>query len=130
MRVHDAMSMLWPSKRNLHSYSNISTYIIEGKNELAEHGLQDKNPQLICFKEFSELSFNNKFDVLFAFSVLIHMKDEIVEKCIAFISSVIADSGAFYANVNIVSYSDNNWQGFPVVFRSMEFYENLAKKMA
>ncbi|MBG15470.1 MAG: hypothetical protein CL853_03860 [Crocinitomicaceae bacterium] len=100
----------------------------EGKNELAEHGLQDKNPQLICFKEFSELSFNNKFDVLFAFSVLIHMKDEIVEKCIAFISSVIADSGAFYANVNIVSYSDNNWQGFPVVFRSMEFYENLAKK--
>lgn len=100
----------------------------EGKKELSEHGLEHKKPQLICFDQFSELSFDHKFDVLFAFSVLIHMKDEIVEKCIAFVSSVIDESGAFYANVNIVSYSDNNWQGFPVVFRSMEFYENLAKK--
>ena len=100
----------------------------EGKKELLEHGLKNKNPQLICFKEFSELSFNHKFDVLFAFSVLIHMEDPIVEKCIAFVSSVIDQKGTFYANVNLASNSDNNWQGFPVVYRTMDFYSELANK--
>lgn len=100
----------------------------EGEKELLEHGLKNKNPQLICFKEFSELSFNHKFDVLFAFSVLIHMEDPIVEKCIAFVSSVIDQKGTFYANVNLASNSDNNWQGFPVVYRTMDFYSELANK--
>tara|TARA_B110000438_G_C15638292_1_gene574126 strand:+ start:110 stop:781 length:672 start_codon:yes stop_codon:yes gene_type:complete len=100
----------------------------EGKNELKEHDLENKKPQLIAFKEFNEIAISAKLDVMLAFSVLIHMEDSIVEKCLEFVSNNLGDNGVLYANVNLVSHQDSNWQGFPVVFRTLEFYETLAKK--
>ena len=45
-----------------------------------------------------------------------------------FVSKQLENNGTFYANVNLVSHQDSNWQGFPVVFRTLEFYEALASK--
>jgi hypothetical protein len=34
----------------------------------------------------------------------------------------LAEEGVFYANVNIGSKKNGNWQGFPIVWRAFEFY--------
>lgn len=100
--------------------------IAEGRNELLLNQLEYKKPNLISFSDFGDLKFDIKFDIMFAFSVLIHMEDEITKKCIKFVADNIKSSGLFYANVNTEKYPDANWQGFPIVFRSLEFYEELA----
>ena len=100
----------------------------EGKKELKEEGLAHKDPKLITFEDFSSLIIEAKFDIIFAFSVLIHLDDQIAGKCFNFINEHLSEDGCFLANVNLTSYKDGNWQGFPVVYRSLEFYENLATK--
>ena len=65
---------------------------------------------------------------MFAFSVLIHFEDKIAESCFQFIAKSLAVGGVFYANVNIAEYDDWNWLEFPIVFRSQDFYTNLAAK--
>jgi cyclopropane fatty-acyl-phospholipid synthase-like methyltransferase len=98
----------------------------EGKKELRANKLEYKNPQLFSFSDFTELEFKVSFDKIFAFSVLIHMEDHIVQKCFEFVRNNLSETGVFYANVNIEPHANGNWQGFPVVFRSLEFYEELA----
>ena len=100
----------------------------QGKQELTKHNLESKNPNLICHSDFDTLEISSKLDYMFAFSVLIHMEDSIVTKCIEFVGRNLSDNGVFYANINIESHSDADWQGFPVVFRSLDFYKELAKK--
>lgn len=102
--------------------------LAEGKKELRSHRLEYKNPNLFLFTDFNELDFDNTFDKIFAFSVLIHMEDEIVNKCFSFVNKNLSEAGVFYANVNIELQEDGNWQGFPVVFRSVDFYRELAIK--
>ena len=115
-------------KGNYYGIEVRNTVLEEGRKELKEHDLERKEPHLIAFSEFNEISLNAKLDVMLAFSVLIHMEDTIVEKCIEFVSKQLENNGTFYANVNLVSHQDSNWQGFPVVFRTLEFYEALASK--
>lgn len=102
--------------------------LLEGKKELKQHNLEFKKPTLISFNKFDEIQISIKFDMMFAFSVLIHLEDSIAEDCIKFASKHIADNGVFYANVNIEKHQDSNWQGFPIVFRTLDFYDNLAQK--
>uniref|UniRef100_UPI00404B10BC class I SAM-dependent methyltransferase n=1 Tax=Gelidibacter sp. TaxID=2018083 RepID=UPI00404B10BC len=105
-----------------------SQVIEEAKNELIQEKLSSKKPTLVSFSNFSELHFNFKFDKVFAFSVLIHLSDDILENCLRFVSQNLSDSGVFYANVNVIENQEGNWQGFPVVFRSLDFYKEIAKK--
>lgn len=100
----------------------------EGRKELHEHTLQEKNPLLLSFKKFNELNIEKKFDVIFCFSVLIHLEDQIARDCFEFVSRHISDDGVFYGNVNIGERKDGNWQGFPVAFRSFDFYRDLCDK--
>lgn len=100
----------------------------EGREELKTAKLEDKNPNLILFDHFSEVNIDVQFNVMFAFSVLIHLEDEIAESCFQFIGNSLSKKGVFYSNVNIGEYRDGYWQGFPVVFRSMDFYNKLAIK--
>jgi SAM-dependent methyltransferase len=104
-----------------------SEVIDEANKELKQEDLVFKNPELIHFDDFENLNIDREFDVVFAFAVLIHLSDDIAKKCFNFIGNHISENGVFYANVNIIQKEDMNWQGFPVVFRSVEFYENLAK---
>ncbi len=98
----------------------------EGKRELEEANLASKNPHLVVFTDFDTLELNAKFDFVFGFSVLIHMEDEIVKKCFSYVGKNLTDTGVFYANVNLNSRSEGNWQGFPVVYKTEAFYKDLA----
>ncbi|OUS02031.1 hypothetical protein A9Q86_05110 [Flavobacteriales bacterium 33_180_T64] len=102
--------------------------LIEGIKELKHEGLQYKKPKLCSFNNFNELEFDDKFDVIFAFSVLIHLQDSILEDCLFFVSKQLNDSGSFMANVNIGERPTGSWLEFPVMFKSIEFYEQLAQK--
>jgi SAM-dependent methyltransferase len=90
--------------------------------ELKEAGLARKNPMLIPSSTINGLAINQMFDFIWAFSVLIHMTDEILNDTLYFVSVHLAEEGVFYTNVNIGEREQGNWQGFPVVWRSLEFY--------
>lgn len=96
----------------------------EGRKELRESGLAHKQPSLIAAKDISELNLGKKFDYIWAFSVLIHMKDNILYDTLKVIRQHLADTGYFYANVNIGDHPGGEWQGFPVVWRKLNFYED------
>lgn len=118
-------------------YLNVGNYygmdvrdevLAEGRKEIKTAKLEDKNPNLISFNHFSEVKLDVKFNVMFAFSVLIHFEDKIAENCFQFVSKSLVVGGVFYANVNVADYKDGVWLEFPVVFRSQEFYNDLAVK--
>lgn len=99
----------------------------EGRSELKKHKLEHKNPNLQSFSEFRELNIPISFDIIFAFSVLFHLEDHITKSCFEFVGKHIKEDGVFYANVNLGERENGSWQGFPVVWRSLDFYEELAK---
>ena len=94
----------------------------EARKELKEASLEGKNPELLLSPVITELTINRKFDYLWAFSVLIHMNDEILKDTLNFVSKHLSEKGVFYANVNIGERKEGNWQGFPVVSRTFDFY--------
>ena len=103
--------------------------IKEAKKELKEENLNTKEPTILKFDDFKFLELDSKFDKILAFSVLIHLKDDIVNDCMQFVSKYLkTNESVFYANVNYGDRPDGSWSGFPVVFRSFDFYKNLAKK--
>ena len=102
--------------------------LAEGEKELAEAGLENKAPQLIHSPDVAAVSLDRKFDFVWAFSVLIHMNDEVLDSCLGMVRRHLRDSGAFYANVNLGERADGHWQGFPLIFRSLRFYEDAAQK--
>ena len=116
-------------KGNYYGVDIRDSVLFEAKKELLDANLNHKEPYLILFKDFKDLKITVKLDVIFAFSVLIHFKDDILEKCFDFVGKNISANGIFYANVNLCDVDDNaNWQGFPVVGRSLDFYKSMADK--
>jgi len=102
--------------------------LIEGGKEIKTANLESKKPNLIAFEDFSEIKIDHEFNIMFAFSVLIHFDDKIAENCFEFVSKSLAKGGVFYANVNIATHENGKWDRFPIVFRSQDFYKNLANK--
>ena len=90
--------------------------------ELTTANLEHKTPQLECYRDLSELDIQHEFDIIWAFSVLIHLEDHILKDTLAFISRHLTHDGAFFANVNIADHSDGAWKEFPVVYRPLDFY--------
>ncbi|WP_055445303.1 class I SAM-dependent methyltransferase [Lacinutrix himadriensis] len=116
------------NSRNYYGIDVRAEVLNEGRKEVKDAKLENKNPNLISFNHFSDLAIETKFNVMFAFSVLIHLEDKIAESCFQFVSESLVVGGVFYANVNIADFQDGQWVEFPVVFRSQEFYNNLAVK--
>jgi len=102
--------------------------LLEGKRELKEHDLEHKTPRLLHFRDFDDLDLSDKFDMIFAFSVLTHLEDTIAESCFHFVSQHLSKDGVFYANVSLGIRKDGSWQGFPIVWRSLEFYRDLCDR--
>jgi cyclopropane fatty-acyl-phospholipid synthase-like methyltransferase len=102
--------------------------LAEGRKELTEEGLENKRPALLQFDEISQLKIDRKFDYMWAFSVFIHMSDDILANTLAFVSRQLAESGVLYANVNIGDRKQRHWQGFPTVTRPFEFYREAGEK--
>jgi SAM-dependent methyltransferase len=100
----------------------------EGRRELAKARLESKQPVLIAEPDILRVRLERQFDYAWAFSVLIHMTDEILEGCIALVAGSLAPDGVFYANVNIGEAPPGNWQGFPVMYRTLDRYTALCKK--
>lgn len=94
----------------------------EGKKELTDSKLEDKKPTLLLSPDISQQTINQSFDYIWAFSVLFHMDDKILNDTLAFVSKHLSTTGTFYANVNIGDGEIGNWQGFPVVARTLDFY--------
>jgi len=98
----------------------------EGVKALHERGLQRKVPTLLAIDDLSKVELGRRFDLIWSFSVLIHMEDRILGDCLSFVSRHLDSHGRMYANVTIGKDEDGSWQGFPVVTRSREFYKSAA----
>ena len=97
----------------------------EARKELLESKLTHKMPVLLS-EDISSVNIERKFNYVWAHAVLIHLKNEILEDCFAFVSNHLSEQGKFYATVNIGNRNDDNWQGFPVVWRTLDFYKDVA----
>ena len=100
----------------------------EARKELERSRLTHKNPTLITSDDFTTLQCDTMFDYAWAFSVLIHMTDEIVKSCLGFVSSHLQPDGAFYANAGVGPRRDQTGhRGFPVIERPLDQYEDFAR---
>lgn len=116
------------NKGNYYGMDVRDQVLVEGRKEIKKAKLEVKEPNLISFKHFSEVNLDIQFNVMFAFSVLIHLEDKIAENCFQFVSKSLIKGGVFYANANLADYKDGTWLEFPVVFRDRDFYNELAVK--
>lgn len=92
--------------------------------------LQNKLPQLIHSDgTLGKIDLTKKGDVIWAFSVLIHMTDELVVNCLEFVKKNLAEEGFFYANVNVGNESDGKWKEYPVKWRPLDWYNQKAKSV-
>lgn len=97
----------------------------EGRKELEEAGLEGNNPTLLLCSDMSQLTIDRKFDYIWGFSVLFHMQDKILNHTLQFVSRHLSENGVLYTNVNIGEREKDNWQGFPVVARPLDFYRKV-----
>lgn len=97
----------------------------EGRRELAESGLAGKQPRLVHCEALADLDLGTSVDVAWAFAVLIHMDDAVLDQAIAAVARHLDRGGVFYATVNVGDKPTGAWQGFPVVHRPAEFYADV-----
>ena len=114
--------------RNYYGIDIRKEVLKEAKKELTEENIEHKIGGLMLFSEFDNLKLETKFDTILAFSVLIHMTDEILSDCLKFVSQNLKDKGKFYANVNVGDKNDGNWLEFPVKFKTLDFYKEVGMK--
>lgn len=102
----------------------------EAKQELDDAGLTAKAPVLVAEPDLAALKFEQAFDQIWAYAVLIHMTDDILDKCLGFVARHLTPTGQFHANVGLgeAHASAVKWQGFPIVWRSWEFYTEQAQR--
>jgi SAM-dependent methyltransferase len=115
-------------KGHYYGIESRQTVLDEGVSALREAGLQSKAPTLLFLNDLSKAALDRKFEFIWAFSVLIHMEDRILDSCLDFASRYLGRGGRMYANVNIGNEEEGRWQEFPVVNRSREFYEAAAER--
>ena len=83
----------------------------EGRRELVEAGLEHKQPVLINAADPADIQLDGQFDFAWAFSVLFHMPDDVVDAYLGFISGGLSDGGEFYANVMLGDGPEQKWSG-------------------
>jgi SAM-dependent methyltransferase len=113
---------------NYHGFEVRAHVLDEGRRELAASGLEHKRPVLAQCDDLGAVAFDERFDVIWGFSVLIHMSDDVLDRALAFVARHLAPAGVFYANVSFEARPDGQWQGFPVVHRPWEFYRDAAAR--
>ncbi len=97
-------------------------------NEISRAGLADRNPRLIVSDNFAVTALGDEtFDMIWSFSVLYHLSDELVEEWFANVKKRLAPEGRYWANFND-GVDDSRWLEFPFLKRDVKFYEDLAEK--
>lgn len=103
--------------------------LAEAYKELEEAGI-DKDPTLVLSEDVSTLDLGRAFDFVWAYSVLIHLSDDVLRDVLRFVRAHLAEDGRFLANANIDERRDGYWhQGFPVVWRPVAFYRQEAERV-
>jgi len=97
--------------------------LAEGRRELAESGLAGKAAELVHCERLATLDLGRRFDVAWAFQVLIHIDDALLDDVVAAVARHLHEEGVFYATVNVGNVADGSWQGFPIVHREAAFYQ-------
>ena len=98
----------------------------EARAELREAGLEHKSPVLLHATELGTLELSRPVDWIWAFSVLIHMQDAVLEQAFELVGRHLAQDGCFYANVRTEGGTEGErWQEFPVLTRSLGFYREM-----
>ena len=105
-----------------------SDAIEEGRKELREAHLDRKQPTLVHADDLGVLELGRKFDMVWGFSVLFHMHDEILDGCLRFVAMHLKPGASLYANVAYGDLPDGAWRSFPVVRRNFEFYEQAGAR--
>ncbi|GAB3734871.1 hypothetical protein GCM10028862_18220 [Luteimonas pelagia] len=100
--------------------------IDEAHAELALHGLEDKAARLLALDHLDGVDLGQRFDVAWAFSVLIHLDDARLHEALAFVARHLATGGVFHANANVGERAPGGWQGFPVMWRPLAAYRAAA----
>ncbi len=94
--------------------------------ELREHGLEAKEPALIVAPSLAALELGRTADVIWAFSLFMHLDDARLDECLDFVRRHLGDQGVFYANVITAPMAPERWREFPVLSRPLERYAALA----
>ena len=97
-----------------------------GRDELRDAGLEHKAPALFSGARLPSAIPAGHFDFVWAFSVLIHLSDPVLEESLADLRRVLKPDGRFYANFDPRPIADGAWREFPVSRRSLEFYQTAA----
>jgi cyclopropane fatty-acyl-phospholipid synthase-like methyltransferase len=105
-----------------------ATALAEARKELRDAGLESKHPRLVLCPDLSRLALDHRFDRIWAFSVLIHMSDDVVDHALGFVSRHLAPGGAFYANVLVGEGRTGAWEEFPVIARPPSFYRRASAR--
>lgn len=100
--------------------------LAEARRELQREKLAAKRPRLVQIGDMATLDLQQRFDVLWAFSVLFHLADPILDACLGMAARHLEPEGWFFANVIVGVGVPGEWQGFPVVPRTLETYRALA----
>ena len=102
----------------------------EARQELVSERLTHKKPEIVLASAgLDALHLDRRFHVVWAFSVLFHLSDEILETCFTLVRRHLEpDGGVFYANVIFGDGPPGEWQGFPVMARSLDTYGALAQR--
>jgi SAM-dependent methyltransferase len=100
----------------------------EARKELREAGLENKDPVLVTRQAMADLDIDRVFDYVWAFSVLIHMSDDVLAETLGLVAGALADDGVFYANVNIGFHDIGTWREFPLVARPLAFYQEACAR--
>ena len=95
---------------------------------MRDNALEHKRPKLIHTDKLGEIELGALFNVIWCFSVLIHMENDVLEECLDMVSRHLRTDGALYGNVNIGSEGEGSWQGFPVMRRTLLFYQEMASR--
>ena len=96
--------------------------------EIARAGVSARNPRLIVAGDFGAAALGDEtFDILWSFSVLFHLSDELIEEWFANVKRRLAPTGHYWANFND-GLEDSRWLEFPFLNRKAEFYEDIAQR--
>ena len=96
--------------------------------QIGRNSLSAKNPRLIRSDDFATAELENRrFDFAWAFSVLYHLSDEILDRCFAAVACRLSSGGKFVANIQ-TDVDSSIWLQFPFLKRSLEDYEKAAAK--
>jgi SAM-dependent methyltransferase len=100
----------------------------DGRRELAGTRLQHKKPVLVLSDSLDELDLAPRFDFVWAFAVLFLLADDVLEAAFRGVKRHLAEDGAFFATVKGDCVTDHEWKGFPVLYRSLDVYREVAER--